>query len=238
MRSLFIYAYAIIQILGSTFDLKKVRRLPKDISIDERNERTFQTPSRVSRNVIEKAGVNVHVTGQEKVPAGPVLFVGNHQGLFDILVLLGYLGKPLGFIAKHEIKKLPIIPKWMELIHCVFIDRTDRRGAIQVINKGIENLEQGQSMVIFPEGTRSKGQALHPFKSGSLRLGTKAKVPIVPIAIEGTYKIMEQNNGRIKAAEVYVQICDPIYPDQYENIKNTVLAEEIQAAVDTALKNM
>ncbi|MCT2534443.1 1-acyl-sn-glycerol-3-phosphate acyltransferase [Aquibacillus koreensis] len=236
MRSLFIYVYAGWLVFKSVPNLIKVKRMPNTVSIENKNEQVFETPKQVSQNVIKKIGVRVHTKGMDKLPDGPVLFVCNHQGLFDILVLLGYAGKPLGFIAKQEIKKIPIIPAWMKQMHCVFIDRTDRRGAIKVINEGIENIKQGQSMVIFPEGTRSRGGKVNEFKSGSLRLGTKAEVPIVPIAIEGTYKILEANDGKIKPADVYLEVCDPIYPNEYKDKKNTELAGQIQMAVERAIQ--
>ena len=75
----------------------------------------------------------------------------------DIPVLLGYLNKPIGFVSKAEIKKFPVVPTWMELMNCVFMDRSDRRQSLKAIKDGIELLKNGHSIVIFPEGTRSKG---------------------------------------------------------------------------------
>lgn len=235
LRSLLVYTYAGILVMQTLPRLLRIDKITKGLGNQRRNEMVFKTPREVSRKVLNKAGVSVHVKGLEKLPDGPVLFVANHQGLFDILVLLGYAGKPVGFIAKQEIKKLPIISNWMEKIHCVFIDRTNRRDAIHVINRGINNLVEGQSMVIFPEGTRSRGSNLNEFKSGSIRLGTKAKVPIVPVAIDGTYKVMEANGGKIKGSNVHLQICDPILPEQYQEMKNTELAKEIQDIIQKVL---
>ncbi|PMU48000.1 1-acyl-sn-glycerol-3-phosphate acyltransferase, partial [Pseudomonas sp. GP01-A3] len=82
--------------------------------------------------------------------------------------------KPIGFIAKMEITKLPIVPGWMEQMHCVFMDRSDRRQSLKAIKDGVEKLKNGHSLVIFPEGTRSKGTQMGEFKSGSLHLATKS----------------------------------------------------------------
>ena len=90
------------------------------------------------------------------------------------------------------------------------MDRSDIRQSLKVINQAADHLKKGYSMVIFPEGTRSKGETLGEFKPGSLKLGLKAGVPIVPITISGSYKIMEQNGFIIKPAHVEIIISDPI----------------------------
>jgi len=234
-RTIGIYIYAGLAVLGTVFKLRKAKKLFQQSDSQETNEKIFETPRSVSKHVITRTGTEVNVVGQEKLPGGAVLFVANHQGLFDILAFLGYLGKPVGFIAKKEINKLPIIPTWMELVHCVFMDRSDRRQSVRAINQGIENLKNGYSMVIFPEGTRSKGNRLNPFKPGSFRLGTKAKVPIVPVAIDGTYRIFEEDHGRIKKSKITIEIKDAIYPEQYEQMKSSELATKTQAIIQESL---
>lgn len=195
----------------------------------------FETPKTVAQKVMKRTKSTVEVNGMSKLPEEPVLFVANHQGLFDILLLLGYIDKPLGFIAKKEIKKLPIIASWMEQLKCVFIDRSNRRTALKVIEDGVESLQAGQSMVIFPEGTRSRGRTIQPFKSGSFRLATKANVPIVPLAIDGTYKILEQNEGKVQAAHVYLEVCDPIYPAQFHQMKPSEIAHFVQTRIEKVM---
>ncbi|MEN2768223.1 lysophospholipid acyltransferase family protein [Ornithinibacillus xuwenensis] len=235
--TIWIYLYAIILVIGSIFKLQKSKKLAKQPSNEEIRKTIFETPQRVSQKVLERTGTDVHVTGREKIPEGPVLYVANHQGLFDILAFLGYLGKPIGFIAKKEINKLPIISTWMGLLHCVFIDRQDRRQSVNAINQGIKNLKNGNSLVIFPEGTRSRGSELHPFKPGSLRLATKANVPIVPVTIDGTYKMLEEGKGRVKGSTIHMTIHHPIMPETYQELKSSDLAEKIQHIVQDGLPN-
>ncbi|WP_091499168.1 lysophospholipid acyltransferase family protein [Amphibacillus marinus] len=230
MKTFLIYAYSAILVLGSLPQLRQAKKIP-DQPFARKAKSIYRTPATVSRRVIEKTKSTVTVSGHEKIPDQPVLFVANHQGIFDILVLLAYLDKPIAFIAKREIKRIPIISKWMEQIKCVFIDRSNRRAAIKVIDDGVESIKAGQSMVIFPEGTRSKGTNVQPFKSGSLRLGTRAEVPIVPITINGTYKMLEEDGGRIKAADIELIVGDPIYPEQYQGIKHNQLASDIQEII-------
>ncbi|WP_217589795.1 lysophospholipid acyltransferase family protein [Lentibacillus saliphilus] len=233
--SIRIYLYVIALVAGSWFKLKKAQSLFKQAPEDH-TEFIFQTPKTVSRKVIHKIGTPVHVHGAERVPEGPVLYVANHQGIFDIVTFLGFLGRPVGFIAKKEIQKLPIISKWMELIHCVFMDRTDRRQSVKAIQQGIQHLKNGHSMVIFPEGTRSKTNELNEFKPGSLRLALKADVPIVPVAIDGTYEMLEAKNGHIQPSTVHIHLHDAIMPEAYHQLKTNQLAEMIQANIEQTLK--
>ncbi|SHF83927.1 lysophospholipid acyltransferase family protein [Ornithinibacillus halophilus] len=233
--TLWIYLYAGLLVIGSWFSLQRAKKLSNQPMTADIKEQIFNTPKRVSQKVIERTGTKVEVTGQEKVPDGAVLYVANHQGLFDILAFLGYLGRPVGFIAKKEINKLPIIRTWMGIIYCVFIDRADRRQSMKAINQGIENLKNGHSMVIFPEGTRSRGRTLNEFKPGSLRLATKAGVSIVPVAIDGTYQMLEEGGGRVKGSTINITIHNPIRPEEYKELKSAELAERIQSVIQQSL---
>lgn len=237
MKSIITYVYAIILILISVFKLPKAKKLFDNHTSMAAQEQIFATPKIIARKIIEQTGTAVHVTGQEKLPDGAVLFVANHQGLFDILALLGYAGKPIGFIAKKEIQKLPIVRTWMQLLHCVFIDRENRREAVKTIDQGIANLKNGHSMVIFPEGTRSRGSNLNTFKSGSLRLATKANVPIVPVAIDGTYPMFEEGNGWVKGSTIFLSVEEPIYPDAYQNKNHKELASMLQGTIEASIKS-
>lgn len=230
MKTFMIYLQSLIMIIGSLPKLRQVKKLP-NIPYPEKAQQVFKTPAQISKKVISKTKSTVTVTGLERIPDGPVLFVANHQGLFDILLLLGYLDKPVGFIAKKEIEKLPIINSWMKELKCVFIDRSNRRAALQVIDDGINSLKSGQSMVIFPEGTRGNGREIETFKPGSLRLGTRAEVPIVPLAIDGTYDVFEKNNKRFKPSNITLTVADPIYPAEYKEMKHNQLAAKLEQVI-------
>ncbi|TXL65819.1 1-acyl-sn-glycerol-3-phosphate acyltransferase [Cerasibacillus terrae] len=238
IRTIGIYLYAAILVIGSIFKLQKAKKLSSKANQPEIQKEIFQTPSVVSQKVIKKTGTKIYVNGKENIPDGPALYVANHQGLFDILALLGYLGKPVGFIAKKEIDKLPIIPKWMELLACVFIDRSDRRQSVRAIQKGTKNIKNGHSIVIFPEGTRSKDGQVSSFKAGSFRLGTKAKVPIVPIAIDGTREMYEENNNRVKPSVIQLVVGKPITPEEYEGMKGKELAAYTEKKVSQQLEQI
>lgn len=161
------------------------------------------------RSAFWLAGVKVEVEGLENLPDRNMLYVGNHQSIVDIPVMLGYVPGIKGFIAKKETKKLPIINWWMEEINCVFLDRHNIRQGIKDMAKAKELLEEGKTLVIYPEGTRSKGDQMGEFKKGSLKIAVQAGVPIVPVAISGSYKIFEENR-KIKKGQVKLKIGQPI----------------------------
>ncbi len=169
----------------------------------------------------------VHVIGIENIPDENVLFVSNHQSNLDFLLLLAKINKPIGFVAKIELEKIPLLRDWMRAINCVFIDRNDMRQQVKTIVEGIKLLKEGKSLVIFPEGTRSKNGNIMDFKAGSFKLATKSKVPIVPLTIDGTFKSFEGNDNKLISNDFYLYIHKPVYIDKIpkedaENINNYV----------------
>ncbi len=231
-RTFFWFVYFCIYLIAIYPSLLKVKRLEELEKTDEHDQLTNETAKKWARALVKFAGVTVSTRGNEKIPSGSVLFVSNHQGNFDIPLLLGYVEKPKAFIAKIELLKFPLIRTWMTHMKCVFMDRSDVRQSLKVINQAADHLKEGYSMVIFPEGTRSKGENLGEFKAGSLKLALKAKVPIVPITISGSYKIMEQNGIIIKPAHVEITIHDPIPTTSLTKEDATELPERVREVIE------
>lgn len=159
--------------------------------------------------MIFATGNKINVENIDLVPEGPVLFVANHQSYYDIPVFMAEVPYPAPFIAKVELEKIPMLSFWMKKMGCLFMDRSNMRQSLKIILEGIEKLKDGTSMVIFPEGTRSKGGEIGDFKPGSLKLAVKAGVPIVPVTLVNTYKVYEEEN-RIKTANVSMIYHEPI----------------------------
>lgn len=142
------------------------------------------------------AGIKCNVIGAENIPADtPVLFVSNHRSNLDILLMQITAGVPVGFVAKTELKKIPLLGFWMSDIGCVFLDRANIKSAVKSISEGVTHIEAGCSMAICPEGTRSHDGEMKDFKDGSLKLAAKAKVPVIPAAVIGTDDCLENNEG-------------------------------------------
>lgn len=217
------------QIYSLTF-LSKLKKLEGQ---QEQLERLTHHISRQwAQSMVKATGSQIEVEGEDNIPKDQaVLFVSNHQANFDIPLLLGYIDKPKGFIAKVELTKLPIVSMWMKRINCVFINRKNVRQSLQAINEGIEILRNGYSLVIFPEGTRSRSSQLGEFKKGSLKLALKAGVPIIPITINGSYKIMEQSNYLIRPAKVKIVVGKPIFIEQLTEEEKNNLAEVVRIEI-------
>lgn len=160
-----------------------------------------------ARRLLKLAGATVRVTGQENLPkSGAYMVVANHQGYFDIPIMLTCVGEPRGLVAKQEIDRIPGIRTWMRYLHCLFVDRSSPRAGAQTIVDGAGLLAGGHSLTIFPEGTRSRGGPVKEFKAGAFRMASRAGVPIVPVTIDGSFRLMEGNKMRIRPAVVNITI--------------------------------
>jgi 1-acyl-sn-glycerol-3-phosphate acyltransferase len=186
--------------------------------------------------LIKCTGCDLRISGREHIPArGGVCFVSNHASVFDIILALALIGRPFGFVAKKELLLIPFINMWISLLGGLFIDRKNIRKAMATINRGIRRLKAGDGMLIFPEGTRSKGKGLLPFHSGSLKLATQAGVPIVPMAISGSYDVFEKTY-RVQAAPVRVVFSPPVSTaDLPPEERKKILTDRIRGVIEQAL---
>ncbi|WP_416148895.1 lysophospholipid acyltransferase family protein [Salipaludibacillus sp. HK11] len=232
------FIYFFLYLIAITPGLFKAKLLKNQGKTEEFNKFLKKVPQNWGRRLVKFAGGKVHVKGEEYIPKDePVLIVSNHQGNFDIPILLGFLDIKFGFISKIEVKKIPMIGTWMAHMGCIFMDRKDRRQAVKSIINGAKSLEDGANLVIFPEGTRSKGGPVAEFKKGSFKLATKSNVTILPVTIEGSYNMMEANDNKITSADVYVTISEPIRVHQENSdIDSEQLAEISRKQIVSQMK--
>ncbi|ASW44341.1 lysophospholipid acyltransferase family protein [Clostridium isatidis] len=197
IRSIIWYLFFFISLLISMPWAVKAKNLDKKGLLEKKDKLVNKVTKLWANCLLKVAGVKVNVYGLENLPKDrTVLFIGNHQGNFDIPIYISKIPTLKGFIAKVETEKIPGIVTWMKHMNCVFMDRSSLRKSSEAIVKGIKILKDGHSLVIFPEGTRSKSDNMGEFKAGSFKLATKSKVPIVPVTISGSYKIMEANKKK------------------------------------------
>lgn len=158
------------------------------------------------------SSAKIKVTGLDNIPQSgeAVLFVGNHKSYIDIPLLIKYIPFPLAFIAKVDLKKAPFISQVMILLGCLFMDRGDVRQSLVIIKEGVNKLKRGESLLIFPEGTRSKTDTLLPFKQGSLKLAEKSNVLIIPFALKGTEELFGNHGFRVTPSNVWLTFGQPI----------------------------
>lgn len=160
--------------------------------------------------LVDMAGVEFIVEGKERVPVNePVIYTPNHEGLFDIpAVILGAPSVPM-FMAKKEIASFPIVKDWMWVMDCVFVDRKNKTQARSSLHDAIEMVKNGRSIVIFPEGTRSKNGELGEFKGGAMKIAMETGAKVVPVYLEGTRACFEET-GNITSGTVKVTFLDPL----------------------------
>ena len=164
--------------------------------------------------IVQVTGVHTTVIGFENIPDEPVLFIGNHRSFFDILLTYSRCPRLTGYVAKKEMEKIPLLSTWMRFVYCLFLDRENPKEGLKTILQAIDYVKQGISICIFPEGTRNKGEELSmlPFKEGAFKIAAKTGCAIVPISMNNTAAIFENQFPRIKKVNVVVEYGTPIYP--------------------------
>jgi 1-acyl-sn-glycerol-3-phosphate acyltransferase len=186
----------------------------------------------VAHSIMFISGATYSIKGLENIPEDEtVLFVGNHKSMLDIPVLMKNVKFPIAFVAKDSLKKTPFLNWWMVLLDCLFLDRQNSKQALKTILYGIEKLKSGESLVIFPEGTRSTTDTLLPFKQGSLKLAEKSKVRIVPFAIKGTDSVFEKNGFNLIPNKIYLTFGKPFYIEDIPKTTYKKTGEYVQSII-------
>ncbi len=178
------------------------------------------------------SGCVYHIEGQENIPDTPAVFVGNHQGDYDAFLILFALGEPKVIMAKKEVKVIPIANLWMVIIKCIFVDRKNHKKAMAAMMKSKDYLEHGRSILYFAEGHRSKGPDMGPFKGGAFKTAVATGTQIVPFAIDGSYKVYEQQ-GYLKRSDVYFHILPPVPVSKEDDPRK--VSDKIQGLIQEEL---
>jgi 1-acyl-sn-glycerol-3-phosphate acyltransferase len=165
-------------------------------------------------------GIRVHTVGLENLPqAGGGVLAPNHESMLDIPLLCS-LGHPLCWLSKEEVGKLPFIGWSMRAMGCYFVKRNRSGHDINVMKDVEDGLKRGASIVIFPEGTRTRTGKLLPFKKGAFKTAQNSGVPIIPIAITGTYQIAPPGQWPSRGHSVTVRIGSPMFFSPEETLES------------------
>ncbi|HEY5673624.1 MAG TPA: lysophospholipid acyltransferase family protein [Malonomonas sp.] len=191
------------------------------------------------RGCLLLAGLRVKVRGAEHIPHGrAALYVANHQSNFDIPIL--YTGLPLQFrwLAKKELFDVPLFGLAIKRCGYIPIDRSDRRKAMHSMNAAAQQVSNGVSVIVFPEGTRSPDGKLQEFKKGGALIAVKAQVPIVPVAIKGSFAVMSKDSFRIHGSDIEVEIFPPIETAGLKNSDADRLLEQAREPIAAMLEGV
>lgn len=176
------------------------------------------------------AGGPTTVIGLDRVPMDRTcVFVGNHRSILDILAIVACMKKPVGFIAKQELEKVPLLRMQMLDIKCLFLDRQDARKGLKTILTAIEYVKSGWNMFVFPEGTRNKVEGtLLEFHAGSFKIATKPGVPLVPVTLVNTGDLLEDHFPRPKRVPVIIEFGEPIETEGMDRKQQKVLPDQVR----------
>ena len=185
-----------------------------------------------SRGLLWAGGATLEVSGLENVAKDkPHVFVSNHQSTIDIPVLFAALPSDFRFVAKKALMYVPMLGWYMWLARFVFVDRANHRDAVASLEKAAAQVRGGISIAMFAEGTRSETNGVLPFKKGPFALAMKAGIPIVPVAIEGSGRLMPKNSWNITPGPIRVSIGPPIDPTQFGEDRDALLKAVRDAVV-------
>lgn len=196
----------------------------------------------IFRAVIAISGVRVHVAGQENIKSlnkeKAFFAISNHRGFFDIITGYPLFEKEMGIVAKDSLKQLPIIHYWMKRINCLFLNRNDIRDGVKMVIDAINNINNGISMWVCPEGTRCKNENpldLLEFKQGTFKIPEKTDCYILPISFRNTEKAFEKQMPRVKATDIYINIGVPYKMSELSEENKSNIATYSQGVIRNLL---
>jgi 1-acyl-sn-glycerol-3-phosphate acyltransferase len=185
-----------------------------------------------ARGILWASRINVKVNGLANIdPGRSYVYMANHQSNFDIPVLLAHLPVQFRWLAKAELFKIPIFGRAMRGAGYVKIDRFNRESAFESIKEAGSRMKNGVSVMIFPEGTRSRDGKIRPFKKGGFIMALDSGVPIVPVILQGTRSIMEKSSLKINTGEVTLNIATPIATAGYTRDNKDDLIGSVRTAI-------
>jgi 1-acyl-sn-glycerol-3-phosphate acyltransferase len=209
-----------------------IRRFRATMDYERERLEIIKASSLWSELLYRKLAVDLSVESERELPEGPLVFVSNHESYADIPTLyMAIPNRQFGFVAKQNLRDLPLYGRWIEEVRSVFLKRDDVKSSLRTIEEGISYIKDGFSLAVFPEGTRSRGGPAREFKKGSLRLAIKTGVPIIPVSIMGTSQIFEAA-GRIKKnVRVRVYVHAPIPTSGITKQESNELTSKVEGII-------
>jgi 1-acyl-sn-glycerol-3-phosphate acyltransferase len=195
-----------------------------------------------SSNMLRIAGINrPYVTfafDEAQFERWPekVIIVSNHASQLDINVCASVIPRPIVYLAKASIRKVPVLGLLNERVGTVFIDRSNKSAAKKSIDNLLDSLSKGISVIVYPEGTRSVDGELNPFKKGAFYLAAGADVPVIPMHVHGTRKVLPKGGWLLRPNPVHVRFGSPIHPESASTADITKLSKAAFESVSAMRK--
>src|SRR5215470_17958125 len=184
---------------------------------------------------VRAVGVRIRVKGAERIPPGTVIFAANHTSSADAPAVVGAIPRRIAILLKKSLFEWPIVGQAFHLARFIPVERFNRESAVGSLQKATEAVREGQSFLIYPEGTRSPDGRLQEFKKGTAVMAIKSGVPIVPVACSGAHRVMEKRKLIIKPGHILVEFLEPVDPTRYSFEEREALTQEIHDRVAAGL---
>ena len=207
---------------------------------DKRDNIAFKMVRWIFRVIIVLSGIKLTVIGEENIPKDQgVVYIANHRSIFDIVITFSRFFAPTCIVAKKELERIPIFKTWLLYNKALLLDRNDLRQGMETIKKATDLAKNGTSVLIFPEGHRSKSEdecKMLEFHEGSFRISTRSGCPVVPVALHNTREILEAHFPKIKGTHVTVEYLPPIYPETLSREDQKRLGATCREKISETLK--
>jgi 1-acyl-sn-glycerol-3-phosphate acyltransferase len=234
MRTPFVAVVAAVAtlILGPTVIIARLLRRPHGPnSIYSRSVRLW------ARSIVWAAGVRVVVHGRDQLRQGHgAVFVSNHVSWFDIFALASVV-PGCTFVAKAELRRIPLFGFAAECVGIVFVERENRKQAFASYEVAAREVQNGRSIVVCPEGTRGRDYHLRPFKKGPFVLAIASQTPVIPTVVHGTIEIMPKGSFWIRSGQADLHFLDPIATTGYDYDHRAELMTATWNAMADALRS-
>ncbi|MEA4917462.1 MAG: lysophospholipid acyltransferase family protein [Proteiniphilum sp.] len=196
----------------------------------------YYPPKWWSRLTCWLALCRIKTKGHENLnPRQSYVFVANHQSAFDIFLVYGFLNQNVKWMQKQSLRKIPFVGFASEKAGHVFVDNTNPKLRAASLKKAEEQIVDGVSMVIFPEGARTRSGAMGQFKRGAYYVAHDLKLPVVPLTINGAYDVLKRDGFRLKPGKMELVIHPPIPTESLTESEIPALIEETRDAIYTGL---
>lgn len=170
--------------------------------------------------------IPVHVHGKENIRKGQSYVIApNHQSYWDAFLVYGFIGIKFKWMMKKELSRIPFVGWACYMAGCIFIDRSSRASSMESIRKAESKLNNGMSVVIFPEGTRTPDGKIGKFKRGAFLISEELGLPILPVTIDGNYQVMSRHAWNVTWHPVHITIHEPVWPQSTAETNETELKE-------------
>ena len=180
--------------------------------------------------------VRVKATGQNNILDVPAIYAANHASQLDIPIMCTRVNRPMFFIGKIELKKVPVLSQYIKVVGMILVDRKNRERAMASMRTAIQDIQGGKSIAAFPEGTRTKTGELLPFKKGVFTISKEGRIPIVPIAVIGSAKALASGSFFMRPAIVELRILPALNSDEFFNMSIEEMADHTRSLIQQEIE--